>query len=280
MVNTLQDEFNRLDKEATIPLESLLLGLDTTSEKRMSVREMARLYALLKEYTTKEEFSGFKKWFVPGGPYSIDKCPKHRAFFAAGAEFRQRLFMAGNRVGKSISGAYELALHATGQYPEWWEGRRFDKPIMAYGAGQTSQTTRDTVQKELMGPPGAIGTGMIPLDCVGRTWAKPGTPNAIETVEVKHVSGGTSLITFKSYDQEIKAFYGVALDVVWFDEECPHLIYNEAFLRTMTTNGIIYVTFTPLHGTTSFVSEFCRGAEFLAGAQPIVVIDPKFTESE
>ena len=35
------------------------------------------------------------------------------------AKAQQRLLMAGNRVGKSFSGAMEIAYHATGKYPTW-----------------------------------------------------------------------------------------------------------------------------------------------------------------
>lgn len=58
--------------------------------------------------------------------------PKQAAFHEAGAIHRERLFMAGNRVGKTECGAAELAMHLTGQYPKWWLGRRFDKPVRAW----------------------------------------------------------------------------------------------------------------------------------------------------
>ncbi|RVI42920.1 terminase large subunit domain-containing protein, partial [Sinorhizobium medicae] len=54
---------------------------------------------------------------------------KQREFHAAGATFRERLFMAGNQLGKTLAGAAEAAMHLTGRYPEWWQGRRFDRPV-------------------------------------------------------------------------------------------------------------------------------------------------------
>jgi hypothetical protein len=47
---------------------------------------------------------------------------KQRAFHNSGAAHRERLFMAGNQLGKTTAGAMEAALHATGLYPEWWQG--------------------------------------------------------------------------------------------------------------------------------------------------------------
>jgi hypothetical protein len=51
---------------------------------------------------------------------------KQREFHAAGASARARLLMAGNQLGKTIAGGFEAAMHATGRYPGWWQGRRFD----------------------------------------------------------------------------------------------------------------------------------------------------------
>jgi hypothetical protein len=43
----------------------------------------------------------------------------HHARDAAGRLAVERLFMAGNQVGKSKSGASESAMHLTGRYPDW-----------------------------------------------------------------------------------------------------------------------------------------------------------------
>src|SRR5262249_58630904 len=52
--------------------------------------------------------------------------PKQLEFHAAGATHRERLLMAGNQLGKTLAGGFEAAMHATGRYPDWWRGRRFD----------------------------------------------------------------------------------------------------------------------------------------------------------
>ena len=95
--------------------------------------------------------------------------PKQRAFHDAGAKHRERLFMAGNRVGKTLCGAAEMAMHLTGRYPEWWAGKRFSNSVRAWAAGVTSETTRDVVQEKLIGPPfreSERGSGMIPKDLI------------------------------------------------------------------------------------------------------------------
>lgn len=191
------------------------------------------------------------------GPYRRELYPKHTEFFAKGREHRERCFLAANRVGKTEGvGAYETTLHLTGQYPDWWEGKRFPSAITAWAAGDTSQTTRDILQEKLLGPKSDIGTGMIPGDAILRTTPKPGVPDAVETVYVQHVSGGISELTLKNYEQGRTSFQGTGRHVIWLDEEPEMSVYTECLTRTMTTNGIVMCTFTPLLGMSEVVRYF------------------------
>ena len=185
---------------------------------------------------------------------------KHTEFFGAGADHRERLMMAANRVGKTEGvGAYETTLHLTGKYPEWWRGRRFAKPVKAWAAGDTAKTVREIIQEKLLGPPGSMGTGMIPGDSIVKTTAKAGVADAIDTVWVRHASGGISTLVLKSYDQRRESFQGTEQDLIWLDEEPSESIYAECLLRTMTTNGLMLCTFTPLNGLTPLVLQFMPG---------------------
>lgn len=186
------------------------------------------------------------------GPLRRELYRKHMEFFAGGLESDERCMMAANRVGKTWGvGGYETALHLTGLYPDWWPGRRFDHPIEAWAAGDTSETTRDIVQAALMGPLGNLGTGLIPADyIIGEPTKRAGVPGAMDTGLIRHVSGGQSLVGFKSYDQGRKKFQGTAKHLVWLDEEPPEDVYDECMMRLMTTRGIMLCTFTPLEGLT------------------------------
>ncbi len=77
----------------------------------------------------------FRTYFPATGPYRRELYPRHLELFAAGARYKERLFMAANRIGKSGAGAYEVTAHATGEYPDWWEGRRFDGPFFTVKPG-------------------------------------------------------------------------------------------------------------------------------------------------
>lgn len=185
--------------------------------------------------------------------------PKQLTFHMAGAipAIRERLLIAGNQLGKTWAGSFEAAMHLTGRYPEGWKGAVFDHPTTGWAASETSQGTRDTVQRLLLGPVGAWGTGAIPAeDILEIKRAAHGVTDAVETVLVRHISGGVSRVTFKTYDQGRARWQGETLDWVWFDEEPPEDIYTEGKTRTNATDGIVWVTFTPLKGMSEVVRRF------------------------
>lgn len=167
--------------------------------------------------------------------------------------------MAGNQLGKTYCGAAEAAIHLTGNYPDWWTGRRWDRPVRAWGGSKTGEVTRDGVQRYLIGEPkdeGQWGTGMIPADSLLDWGRRQGVPDALDNAIVRHASGGTSTLGFKSYDQGRQKWQSETLDFVWFDEECPMDIYMEGLTRTNATHGMAYMTFTPLLGMSDVVSMF------------------------
>lgn len=193
------------------------------------------------------------------GPLRRELYPKHLDFFRLGAAKRERLFLAANRIGKTEgAGGYELTLHLTGRYPSWWQGRRFAKANNWWAAGDTRETVRDILQRKLLGKPGEHGTGLIPRDTILRT--APGfIPDAVQAIWVRHASGGVSVVQFKSYDQGREAFQGTEQDGIWLDEEPPQDVYTECLLRTMTNDGLVMLTFTPLRGMSEVVLAFLPG---------------------
>ncbi|UCI06283.1 terminase large subunit domain-containing protein [Mesorhizobium sp. B1-1-8] len=190
-------------------------------------------------------------------------------FHAAGAANRERLFMAGNQLGKTRAGGAEWAMHLTGRYPDWWVGKVFDRPVRLWAAGVTGEGTRDNPQRVLVGPPqqqAAWGTGMIPADAIAGMVMGRSVPGAIDSVVVRHGGGGDvqapeSVLSFKSYEKGREKWQGETLHGVWFDEEPPLDIYSEGLTRTNATDGITIVTFTPLLGMSDVVLRFLSAGE-------------------
>lgn len=222
--------------------------------------DLERLMAGIKRAEAQRSGYKMKAYFPDSGPFRRELYPKHTAFMAAGKVHRERLFMAGNQVGKSSVGAYEMTCHLTGLYPAWWQGHRFAGPIRAWAAGDTGKTVYEIIQVALVGKPGEIGTGMIPAHTIAHISHKAGVSGSVDTIWVRHVSGGRSSVSLKSYEQGRVAFQGTVIDLIWLDEEPPEDVMVECVVRTMTSDGRVMMTFTPLSGTTRLISNFMRQA--------------------
>lgn len=229
-------------------LAELLQGLDPSA---LTVKEQKELIKLLETRQRLLDENRLARY----EPY-----PKQMEFHAAGKDNRERLLMAGSQLGKTYSAAAEVAMHLTGQYPEWWEGKRFDRPISALAAGVTAQLVRDSMQKLMIGIPAKpLGHGTIPRDCIiGDPTAARSVTGAVDTVTVRHVSGGNSTLYFRAYEQGREKVQAMTLDLVWLDEEPDMDYYMEALTRTNVTQGPVFLTFTPLKGPTEVVNRFLR----------------------
>ena len=158
--------------------------------------------------------SNLFKLFPDEGPYRRELYPKHLAFFRAGKIHQDRMFLAANRIGKTLAALFEDSLHLTGLYPPWWEGQVFPGPIKAWVSSVTAKDTRDIMQVELFGEKEELGTGLIPESTIIRTTPKHGLSDAFDLVYIRHVSGGISVLQHKSFDQGVEAFKGRKIDLI------------------------------------------------------------------
>ena len=233
--------------------------------RSLSDEEVVKLAHALLALDKDEQRQKWQNLFPDEGPLRRDLYPRHLDFFKAGATHRERLFIAANRVGKTLGIGFEFSCHLTGRYPDWWEGRRFNKPIDAWAAGDTNETTRDIIQKVLFGQvtydsgkKSFDGIGVIPYDCIGQVRFKPNTGDLLDYADVRHESGRWSRVGLKSYQQGREVFQGTAKDIIWTDEEPPMDVYGECLMRTATTDGLIMVGFTPLRGMSEVVRGFLK----------------------
>jgi phage terminase large subunit-like protein len=184
---------------------------------------------------------------------------KQLEFHKNGAKYRERLFMAGNQLGKTIAGGAEVAMHLTGLYPPDWQGKRFDHPVTWIAGSESYELTRDGVQRLLVGPPAQEedwGTGYIPFKTIIATTRRSGVSHALDTVTVRHVTGGLSTLYLKAYEQGRGKWQANTVHGIWFDEEPPSDVYFEGITRTNATRGIILLTFTPLKGMSDVVGRY------------------------
>jgi phage terminase large subunit-like protein len=190
--------------------------------------------------------------------------PKQAEFHRLGgeADVRERLLMAANQSGKTVSASAETAMHLTGKYPEWWDGVRYDRPVTWMAASETGKLTRDGVQVHLCGwPKHPRGTGMVPGVDLLETPAASGIADFYDYLRVQHHNAqgepdGVSLCYLRSYDQGRERVQAMTLDGVWLDEEPEMDFYMECLTRTNVVLGPVYLTFTPLKGMSDVVRRF------------------------
>jgi phage terminase large subunit-like protein len=222
-----------------------------------------RILKLARQACTSSEFR--KKFNLLDFWGSNEFYPPQVKFFADGARYHQRLVRGGNQVGKSFACAFEVALHLTGQYPTWWNGRRFNKPTRGWIIGPTAQLVRDGPQRQLCSRQGEFGSGTIPLAAfASRPVMIPGGTGGIDTLTTHHISNGArdgqSSATFKSFEMRSEKLQAESLDWIWIDERCSEEIYSELLARTTATDGILFLSYTPLKGggelTYRFLNEY------------------------
>lgn len=166
-----------------------------------------------------------------------------------------------NQSGKTVTGLRRMAWDLTGIYPDWYEGPRTETAINAWIVGESSDLTRDGLQKKLLGPdvrkPGKDGI-LAACYLIGKPEYRQNSGGAIDYFKVKHISGGTSVCGFKNYSQGRENLQSATLDRLLVDEEAPPDAWDELLMRVSEAqqkgSGFVMVCFTPLKGKTRVVT--------------------------
>jgi phage terminase large subunit-like protein len=228
----------------------------TEQEQEEIPYELERFDQLKRELVAARRFRGIEFWH----PYDWQL-----EFLAATKTCKQIALFAANRVGKTDATCAVLACHLTGDYPDWFDGHRFDFPITSLASGITGDQIRDVLQSKLIGEVDSLngqflGGGFIKTEYLGPYIMSSGTKNLLKEVKVKHKNGGFSTLIFRSYEQGPSIIRGLSLDWILIDEE-PNFkgmeFYAECLARTATGNknkgGFVVITFTPENGITELV---------------------------
>jgi len=210
--------------------------------------EVANLMALL-EQSTQNRF--WESYLPDDGPFARHLFPKHVEFINQTANNSLLTIFGANRVGKSMLESYMAGTWAMGKYPDWWRGRKFEKPPKIWVAGQTTDLVKESLQKYICGNDGR--SGFISAENVVQVFQSRQNPGVVSRMLVQHPNG-LSEITFKTYDMGWQRFQSGTVDIVILDEEMDTKIFSEAITRTGTTNGIVVLGFTGLRGMTPVVT--------------------------
>lgn len=144
-----------------------------------------------------------------------------------------RALFWGNRVGKTEWGAQETTRYITANHPF----RSVAEKIEIWAACPSYEVQEETTQKKLL--------SYLPADQIARTDYLRG--KIIKKITMKN----GSIISFKSYDQGREKFQGTGKRLIWFDEEPPHDIWEECFVRVEAGQQLdVILTMTAIKGMT------------------------------
>jgi phage terminase large subunit-like protein len=157
---------------------------------------------------------------------------KQVAFHSAPA--RNRLYIGGNRSGKTTGGILEDLMWLTGKH----EYRRIPE-----GGVRGRIVAVDFINgiEKIIWPEIKRWTPMSALR--GGTWT-----DAYDSLERTLNFENGSFVEFMSYDQKLDKFAGTSRHFVHFDEEPPQDIFTECLLRLLDTEGSWWMTLTPVQG--------------------------------
>ncbi len=147
-----------------------------------------------------------------------------------------RAIFGGNRSGKTEAGAMESWYHASGDYPEWYQGRKFTGP------------TRGRIVVTDFKKGGAA----VVEPKIEAWWPKERIIECtrfmghLEQIKIRHRSGGVSIIEVLTHEQKTKAFEGWSGHWAWFDEPPPRDKYVATMRGLIDFKGIAWLTLTPL----------------------------------
>ncbi len=147
-----------------------------------------------------------------------------------------RLYIGGNRSGKTVGGTVEDIYRLRGEHP-------FVKVPPAPTRGRVVTTSYTEGVKMVMLP--EFARWLPPSDLINGSWED----SYAKQDRVLTLSNG-STCEFMSYDQKLEKFAGTSRHFVHFDEEPPKSIFDECKLRLLDTGGPWYITMTPVEGMT------------------------------
>ncbi len=143
-----------------------------------------------------------------------------------------KLFIGGNRSGKTVGGGTETVKRLTGRH------ERDDLPKPPVRGRAVGIDFIEGVDKIIIPE---IKKWLPPSYLINNSW-EDSYNNRTRTLTLTN----GSFLEFMSYEQDVQKFAGTSRHFVWFDEEPPEDIFNENMLRLADTDGDFYITMTPL----------------------------------
>ncbi len=175
-----------------------------------------------------------------------------------------KLFIGGNRSGKTVGGASEIVMRATGKH-------KFREvpppPVRLRAVGVDFSFGVEKIMKP------EVARWLPPSELINGSWEES-YDKQLRTLTLAN----DSFIEFMSYEQDLEKFAGTSRHAVWFDEEPPEDIFVECKTRLLDTGGDWWITMTPVEGMTWVADRLYEPGT--TGADPnILVVEVDMTEN-
>lgn len=167
--------------------------------------------------------------------YGYDPAVKQVEFHSA--ESTGRLYLGGNRSGKTTAGVVEDL---------WWLSRKHPYrriPSDTVIKGRVVGVDFTTGIEQILLP--TFKRWILPSMLINSSW-EDSWNRELRTLTLEN----GSFVEFKSYDQDLDKHAGTSRHFIHFDEEPPRAVYVENLLRIVDTNGCYWMTMTPVEGMT------------------------------
>lgn len=177
---------------------------------------------------------------------------------------RGRLYIGGNRSGKTTGGVVEDIWWVTGKHPFL---------VTPPPPVQLRSVCVDFLYgiEQIVRP--AVSRWLPLSEIKGGSWEK-GYSKELRMLTLEN----GSTIEFMSYEQNVEKFAGTSRNAVHFDEEPPKDIFTECKARLIDVGGSFWITMTPLNGMTWIYDDLYLPGK--SGLDPdIAVVEIDMTEN-
>lgn len=178
---------------------------------------------------------------------------------------KKRLYIGGNRSGKTTGGIVEDIWWLTGRHPY----RETPPPPVR---GRIVSVDFVNGIEGIIIP--EISRWLPPSDLINGSWSDS------YSKEMRILTlANNSFVEFKSYDQDLDKFAGTSRHFIHFDEEPPEIIYTENKARLIDTGGSFWITMTPVDGMTWIHDTIYEPGILGTSTEDIEVIEVDMTEN-
>jgi phage terminase large subunit-like protein len=232
------------------------------------VKQVAKTKSEIQEPSDALRLLGEKLKASAGRPNVLGYKPHIKQLTFHQSDARTRLYIGGNRSGKTTGGVIEDIWWLKGDHPY-----RPDVNEIARNGGTRGRVIAvDFIQgvDKIILP--EFARWIPPSYLTKGSWAD----SYDQTRRVLTLANG-SFVEFMSYDQDLDKFAGTSRHFVHYDEEPPESIYTENLARLIDTGGSSWFTMTPVEGMTWIYDTIYEPG--LRGENGIEVIEVDMTEN-